>query len=611
MTGPEGGPEPNRTFAVRLAGFELSLRRAAPWPNPRTARWLGVILAFSAILGVRGLDWGLPFQWHPDEKVQVADTMIRRRTLEPPHFINPSLHVYTTYAAVRLAYAVYPRQSLKHTFPANLELTKRDHPDRGLQFLAHRLSRLSSVIFQLGTVFLLFRLGQRHVDETTGLLAAWFGAATMGLVNMAHFATGESLLFFLCTWALWRFSFVAERGWWRDYVLAGVATGLACSTKYTPWVLAVPFLAAHFSGRGFSTALNRDRIARMAVTFACTIGAFVATTPYAVITWGAFREALVLTWRTGAPSGSLAHVERSWIPYIPIIANALGWPLFALALAGMIHALWRLLTARRNDSAGNAAAPRVHWAWIHLTWILAFYGFYGITYHRALRFIMPIGPSLVLLAAVAGVALVRAPRRSVLRHAALLVTVSVGLYSTAYAARASWMFVDDTRYVAARWIQDLGVPSGMPVDYFSVESYLPYFDRPSFQVRFLPYVLDGEYVGNSFWAEVFPYLQSPASGIIVDADFFYPRYFHLDWQARLPDRIQLYRILFRGEESPYRLVARFTSHGPWWLDPRPELVCPEVVVFATRAIVPDPAVMKPMPPPRDDVRRLLLGETDR
>ena len=176
--------------------------------------------------------------------------MVHGRTLAPEHFINPSLHAYTTYVAVRAAYALAPRQAPRYQVGANAELTNPSHPDRPIQFLAFRLARLFSVAFQLATVLLIFRVARQTVDETTGFVAAWFAAATMGFVNMAHFATGESLLFLLCTWALWRFSSVADRGWWRDYALAGLATGLACSTKYTPCVLAAPFLVAHFIGRG-------------------------------------------------------------------------------------------------------------------------------------------------------------------------------------------------------------------------------------------------------------------------------------------------------------------------------------------------------------------------
>ena len=587
--------------ALRIGGIEFSARRVAAssdWPPRQTLAWLALILVLSAALGIRGLDWGLPYQWHPDEKVQLADTMVRDRTLAPPHFINPSLHAYTTYVAVRLAYALAPRQALRYRLVANVELTDPQHPDRPIQFLAFRLARLFSAIFQLLTALLVFRIGRHVADDTTGLVAAWFTAATMGLVNMAHFATGESLLFLLCVWALWRFSYVAERGRWRDYALAGLATGLACSTKYTPWVLAVPFVVAHLAGRGLVPGCSLTGIAQMAFTMACTIAGFIAASPYAVLSWPLFRDALIITWFTGAPSGSLANIERSWIPYIGIVANALGWPLFALALVGMVIGGWRLLRA------GTESRLRQFYG-IHLAWIVVFYGFYGITAHRALRFIMPIGPSLVLIAAVAAVALIRSARRPGLRVAAVALATFVGVYSTVYAARTAHMFAADTRYAAGRWLQNLSLPPAMSVDYFSIEAYLPHLVRPSFQMRFVPFVLRTEYRGGDFWKEMYPYLDNPANGVIVDADFFYPRYLNPDWQARWPERIQVYRLLLTGEGSPYRPVARFTSHGPWWLDPRPELVCPEVVVFATRAAVPDSAAMPSMPPPREDVMRAI------
>ncbi len=470
---------------MRVGGFELTVaaRRVNPWPPRRTLLGLGAILLLSAALGIRGLDWGLPYSWHPDEKIMVADVMVTGRTLEPPHFINPSLHVYVTYAAVRLAYALEPRLGIRYRTSGAVELTDPNHPDRGLQMLAFRLTRLLSVVFQLATVGLLFQIARNYFGDLTGLLAAWFGAVAMGLVNMAHFATGESLLFLLCLWALWRFSLVADRGWWRDYMLAGIATGLACSTKYTPWLLAVPFLAAHVSGRGIRRGLAPAGLAQMAVTMACTLGAFVAASPYSVLAWEKFRHALIVTWFTGAPGGSLSHVERSWVPYIDILGNSLGWPLFALSLVGLVFGLLR--------AAMPATDSRLRGFYlVHASWAIVFYAFYGVTFHRALRFIMPIGPSLVLLAAAAGGSFLQSAPRRATRTAVTAALIAVGVYSTAYSARAVSMFVDDTRYTAGRWLQARAMPQGMTVDHFTIESYLPYFDRPSFTVRNNPFVLD-------------------------------------------------------------------------------------------------------------------------
>jgi hypothetical protein len=336
----------------------------------------------------------------------------------------------------------------------------------------------------------------------------------------------------------------------------------------------------------------------MALTMACTIGGFVAGSPYAVLAWPIFRNALVVTWFTGAPSGTLAGVERSWIPYISILANALGWPLFALSLVGLVLGLLRALTPGIDRRLRSGYL-------VHITWIAAFYAFYGVTSHRALRFIMPIGPSLVVLAAVAGMSFVRSARAPALRAAAIAVAVFVGLYSTAYATQTAHMFAADTRYAAGRWIQSLALPQGMAVDYFTIESYLPYFDRPSFPLRHVPFVLASQYRGGDFWKEMMPELENPSNGLIVDSDAFYPRFFNVAVQARLPERVHVYKMLFTGQGSPFRLVARITSHGPWWLDPRPELVSPEMVIFATPAVVPDSRVMSPMPPEREDVMRLM------
>lgn len=589
---------------MRIGGFEVTARRFQPWPARRTVGWLSAILLLSAALGIRGLDWGLPYQWHPDEKIMVADTMIRERTLEPPHFINPSLHAYATYAAVRLAYALEPRMGIRYRTEGNVGLTDPGSPDRPLQFMAFRLSRLLSVLFQLVTVYLLYRIGRYYADAATGLIAAWFGAVTMGLVNMAHFATGESMLFMLCLWALWRFSRVTDRGSWGDYALAGLATGLACSTKYTPWILAVPFLVAHVSGRGLRAAFSARGIAAMALTFASTVGGFLATSPYAVLSWPMFRDAMIVTWLTGAPGGSLAGLERSWIPYVGILGNALGWPLFALSLAGCSVAIVRILNRQTSASLRGGLL-------IHLSWIVSFYAFYGITSHRALRFIMPIGPSLVLLAAMAPTWLLRsttqaAPaRRRSARALALGAIVVVGVYSTIYAVRAVHMFAADTRYAAGRWIQNQALPTGMPVEYFTIESYLPYFDRPAFPLRQLTAVLDNGLRGGDYWNDLMPRLRNPSGGLIVDSDAFYPRFLNLGVQARFPERAHTYKMLFAGEGSPYRLVARIVSHGPSWLDPRPELVCPEMVIFATPNIVPDDRIMQPMPPGREDVIELF------
>ena len=79
----------------------------------------------------------------------------------------------------------------------------------------------------------------------------------------------------------------------------------------------------------------------------------------------------------------------------------------------------------------------------------------------------------------------------------------------------------------------------------------------------------------------------------------------IEQRRRYPEASGELNALILDVALACKALARIVSHGPWWLDPRPELVSPEMVIFATRAIVPDTAVMAPMPAAREDVMRLM------
>ncbi len=398
---------------LRAATKETSGRAPV---SARTRVLLALVLAAGLAASVTGLDWGLPYQWHTDEKVTQALNVLHSPRWDPDYFINPHLHIYLVAAAFRIAYAVHPGYEVGRGFPEILPMMDRASPVRKLQFLAMRLSRGESVLFGLATVLMVFALGRRHWGEIAGLFAAAFAAVTMGLVNLWHFATPEALLFLLMVTALGLLDRIIERGTTRDYVLAGACIGLACSTKYTAWLLAVPFLTAHVAGRGLRGAVEMRGLRGMTIAGIAAILAFVAT-------------------------GSLVEVKRSYGPYLSLLGDGLGWPLFGLSVAGLIAAAVHLL--RRGPQS-----PEWRGYLIHGTWVAVFYAFYGLSPHHALRFIMPIAPSLVLLAAGVWVTFAQCQRRAVARRLTYAGLLGVLIYSGMYTARADYMFLRDTRYPA-------------------------------------------------------------------------------------------------------------------------------------------------------------------
>jgi len=540
---------------------------------------LGSALAVTLTLAVVGIDWGLPYNWHADEKVNLAASMIDRHTLDPEYFVNPSLHVYLVLAVVRVAYAVHPGTFVPSDVRWHVLSTRHNAPNRAVTFLAYRLARLWSAVCAVLLVWVLWTRGRAAFGEAVGLLSAGCLSVTMGLANLAHFATPETTLFVLVLAALGSCERLGVRPGsdqgqtgvrprWSDpgltpYVRAGALIGLACSTKYTVWLLAIPFAAAHlWRHESVKRALRAWPL--VLTTAGAAAIAFVAATPYSILDARRFLEDMWFNWVTGAPEGSLAGQKRSWIAYLMTLGNALGWPLFALAAAGTVVVLsrWRRLDERA------AAAVIVHGSWLASFWL-----FYGISPHHALRFIMPVVPSLLLLGS-AGVMCV-ARHRQYRRPMAVTVGV-VLLYSLAYATAADWKFLRDPRYAAGAWLKAHAAPD-MSVGYFTNEAYLPYFDRPNFRIQFLDVMSQSGIVGQAF-DERIAHLVTDGPDLIVDANFYYDRF--LDAPNRFPERAAFYRQMLGGSGvGGFRPLARFSIASVPWLDPRPELVAPEVVIF--------------------------------
>ena len=540
-------------------------------PTPRRTRIvLALALIASAAASLTGLDWGLPYQWHTDEKVTQAINVLHSRG-DPDYFINPHLHIYLVAAAFEIAHRLHPGEEVARGLPQILPMLDGDVNGRALQFTAMRLARGISVLFGLSTVYVLFVLG-RQWDDATGLLAAAFAALAMGLVNLWHFATPEALLILLALLALGSIERLMTTPTARSYAVTGLLIGLACSTKYTACMLAVPFVAAHTATRG-RASLDATSLRHLAIGAASSLVGFLAGTPLVIADWKQFWEfGVEYNWYTGAPTGTLIGVRHSYGPYLALLADGLGWPLLIVACIGVAAAIRQLMH--------DPLAPSQRRSLVHVVWIVSFYGFYGLSPHHALRFIMPIAPSLVLLGAVWSIGLARDRRPAVRRPAIALIGI-VLVYSAVYTARADDMFVNDTRYAAGRYL-DSALPAGRRVDYFELEAYLPYFDRPRFGLRFVRFVDQVTLHGERFWQAERDYLRD-SDAPIVDSDFYWDRY--LDNPRGFPERAEFYRFLLTGTDpSGFHPIARFTFTNPRWLDPRPERVAPEVVVFGKTSL---------------------------
>ncbi len=484
-----------------------------------------LLLAFA--LRLWGLDFGLPYIKHPDEPywVNAALKIVKTGDLNPHTFIYPSLLLYVNslaylvYFAIGRAFGVF--QSLADLVEPIVLIGGSGKVALPALFL---IGRSVSLVLGLGTVALIFDLGRRYTGHLLGgVLAGLWVAISPTLVAHDRYMIPDGPMTFFTTLTLWASWRILERGRTRDYVLAGIALGLATGTKYNVVVFALPILLAHFLRLGWRGVKEWRLYAALALSGLV----FLATTPYAILDFSTFLNSAFIEVRHYA-SGHAGNTGASLAWYLSYFWQAEG-PILALAAAGMAWGIYR-----RSKGTLLIAATMLG----YLFFISAF------AVHSE-RTALPLVPLAILLAAGWAVDLIipapgAPPRVGAWAVVALLVIVSLIPLAGAV-SEAVRLTTPDGRDTARTWIES-NLPAGARV---AIESYSPWIDPERFAIRSF-YRVNGE---SPEWyaAQGFDYL-------IVSQQMFHR--FYAD-PSEFAEDIARYEALFRA----FELVKKFTDGG--------------------------------------------------
>jgi hypothetical protein len=569
--------------------------------------------ALSLALNLAGIGWGLPSRFHPDEKADVAATMVREGRLLPDSYVNPSLPLAFTAPVVAVQRTVLGSAPEPWSDP----------------LLAGRL--LSALAGAAAVLLLGLAVARAHAEAA--LPAALLLALAPGVVNLCHFATPEAWL--LAATSLVLLLATRHLGGRAPAWAVGAALGLAVSTKYTAAALAAPTLVALWSRRrgpagradrlawlaaaltvlgagaalagpagagladrlhladarllhpeaahAFVAGLARAAIAggaamlgllalrasprtaaweralvRREVVVAALAAAagFVLGTPGAVLDTRAFLSDLAFNAQTRHEYKGLVGEATSWGAYLGLAADALTLPVLAAALVGLVMAAWRGLQRSRVALVVALAA-------------LAPYALVASSGHRAMRFLVPALPGAAWLAALA---LTRPLARVKSARARRLVTAAVLLRAAVATALVVRLFFVDSRLLAERWME-ANVPRGATVDV--VTNHAGYAPRvPEGREARLLRTLSREMAPRERFEEAARAYPATASEWLVLTGSFYERF--LENPGQRPERTRFFRDLLEGRGG-FSVAARFRQPG--WLRPPAEFLDPEIVVL--------------------------------
>ncbi len=492
---------------------------------------IGIILLTALGARIWGVNYDLPFIYHPDEPryVAIIQNIFKTGDLNPHFFNYPSLFLYINsfayipYYLFGKLFGVFATRS-DILFPVSLAMGVAQSPMPSTILLG----RIITVIFGVGTVGLTFAIGKRLTGKATvGLLAALMVAVSPVNVGNSRSITPDTFMVFFAAAAFLATVFVYQQGKTRHYIMAGIGIGLAASSKYNGGLIILPLLLAHFLRYG-KTALKQPNLY---LALLLTGLGFFAATPYALMDTSKFLADLSYE----SQHYATGHAGEE--------GDALKWYLdYMWQTAGVIYILagveiLRGIYSRSREIILLSCFPLVYFVFISSFEI------------RNDRTFLPLTPFLFLLAASFLVHLLsetNAIRSNSLRKLSVLAVA--GLAIAGLSMPASKMITDtirlttvDSRETARVWINN-NLPAGARL---AIESYSPFVDPSRFYVQRIYRMIN--YPPEWYVAQGFDYL--------VFSQGMYGRFY------QEPDRYRTETSQYDNLFRQFHLVKLFTDGG--------------------------------------------------
>jgi 4-amino-4-deoxy-L-arabinose transferase-like glycosyltransferase len=392
-------------------------------------RWGGLllILGISFALRVWGLPFGLPYEFHPDERQYVSEALNWHMT-DQLHTgtVNPPLFIYI------LAAAYQPWLILSPFVPADTWIVT-----------AYTFARLWSVAFGLLTVTLVFTVGKRMHSTRLGVTAMVLYAGLFLPARESHFAVNDTTASFFALLAVYAAVGILRWGRRADYALAGVAVGLAAAAKLNMAIVGVAPLAAHALA-GHVRPFKLQTIVTLVACRRAWGGLGIAALTFMLISLPLFLDPIRFTenigqhlqFGTDGYKGLQMAPVAGWLYYLNVLGWGLGWLMVLVILGGL----------------GWVLAHRFQPGYVIAIFPVVLFFYMGGQKILFARFLLPAVSPLVLLAALGMTALdLSGPqlRRRLypLLFAALLAQPLV------YLIRFDWLLTQpDTRQLSSNWL---------------------------------------------------------------------------------------------------------------------------------------------------------------
>ena len=391
----------------------LTLNGRLPW----SFLPLVFILLVGLTLRLYGTDWDSGFGFHPDERdiYMRSGCMYDLLTEAPGHqdcgyvrdqpdaepglpglgtFLDPDRSPLNPHWFPLGSILIYVMVFFRSIIELFTDINALD-----MRFTGRTLSALADV----GSIFLVYVLGQRMFGRGVGLLAAAFTALAVIHIQNSHFYRPETFSVFFTLASFWAMLRMVERKRLRDSALLGLMVGLALAPKVNVLPLVLPLALAYWyrvldsvDGRwsDITSEVVQRVLGHVALAAVVAVGVFFVSAPYAFLDVGAFVGDLAAQTRMARNAG-LWPFTVQYIGTPPFLYQlqqssvwGLGLPLGVVAWLGVPFTAVMVFVrreTRRNDL-------------LLLAWVVPSFLFLESIFEvRFLRYVFPLIPFLILM----------------------------------------------------------------------------------------------------------------------------------------------------------------------------------------------------------------------
>ena len=457
------------------------------------------IIFVAVFLRIYGINYGLPFWYHPDEDALIlrAIRMLQTGDFNPHWFNYPTFLMYIQAIAFSLYFPLAVSAGNLQPFiekifiPPYYVMAVKESAELAGFLLA---ARIVTVLLSVMTVLVVYLLASKLYGRETGTIGALLLAVSAIHVEHSHYAVTDVPATFFATASFFILAQGMSLSKRRYFLFAGLLAGLAMATKYNAIVFIFPLCLFVLFVR---KPIWKGSVDAFTLFLSCCTG-FLIGVPFVFLDTPTFLNGVaaeIWHYRTGH-IGAEGTIFQNVSLYTAYLAWGFGPFVLLFSLLGIILGFYR----NRRE-----------------TFFLVFPAFvYGAallnTKVNFVRNLVPLSPFIAILAAyflwhiLGSVLLARlglpSLKRNIVFTVIILVIIVVPLYNTLTFDHIAAHPENDTRTIASKWIE-ANIPAGSRI---AVEVWGPpvSYRRYNFSMTIWTYNYDYEwYISNGIEYAVF------------------------------------------------------------------------------------------------------------